>query len=50
MFDLDRDPLEKIDIAMHDTPRAEWYGQFVRGWSGAQKNDLARWNRPQPIP
>ena len=50
MFDLDRDPLEKTDIAMHDAPRAEWYGQIVRGWSGAQKNYLARWNQPYATP
>jgi len=50
IFDLDRDPLEKTDIAMHDAPRAEWYGQIVRGWSGAQKNYLARWNQPHATP
>jgi hypothetical protein len=50
IFDLDRDPLEKTDIAMHEASRAEWYGQIVRGWSGAQKNYLARWNQPHATP
>jgi glucan phosphoethanolaminetransferase (alkaline phosphatase superfamily) len=42
LFDLDHDPREASDVSAREGARAGWYGQVVRGWSGAQKSYIAR--------
>jgi hypothetical protein len=42
LFDLERDPRERSDVAAHEPARAAWYGQVVRGWSSSQKSYIDR--------
>jgi glucan phosphoethanolaminetransferase (alkaline phosphatase superfamily) len=42
LFDLERDRRELCDVSARHAARVSWYGQVVRGWSGAQKSYLAR--------
>jgi arylsulfatase A-like enzyme len=40
LFDLERDPLEKADVAGQLVPQSRWYEQNLRVWSSAQKEFL----------
>jgi arylsulfatase A-like enzyme len=42
IFNLGSDPQEHHDLSSTNADRAVWYQQIVRGWSGAQKDYLAR--------
>ncbi len=42
LFDLEQDPRELSDESARAAARVSWYGQVVRGWSGAQKSYIAR--------
>jgi arylsulfatase A-like enzyme len=48
LFRLDRDPQEMTDVSGTNSDRAAWYASTLRGWIGAQKSYLARWNKRQP--
>lgn len=37
LFDLDRDPGERNNLAVENGPRVSWYARAVRSWSSAQK-------------
>jgi len=41
LFDLDADPLERVNIADRFPDRVGWYVQNLKGWSAAQKQRLA---------
>jgi hypothetical protein len=40
LFDLDRDPHERIDLSREHPDRARWYALQLRGWSAAQSRRL----------
>lgn len=41
LFDLDADPLERVNVADRYPDRVRWYVQNLKGWSAAQKQRLA---------
>ena len=45
LFDLDADPLERINVADRYPDRIGWYVQNLKGWSAAQKQRLVH---PKP--
>jgi len=40
LFDLDSDPLEKVDLARQFAQQSHWYEQNLRAWSAAQSGLL----------
>jgi phosphoglycerol transferase MdoB-like AlkP superfamily enzyme len=46
LFDLEADPLERINVADRYPDRVGWYVQNLKGWSAAQKQRLARAKPP----
>jgi len=46
LFDLDADPLERINVADRYADRLRWYVQNLKGWSAAQKQRLANAKPP----
>jgi hypothetical protein len=40
LFNLERDPLEKVDLAARFAPQSRWYEQNLRSWSVFQKEFL----------
>ncbi len=40
LFDLDADPLERVNVADRYPDRVGWYVQNLKGWSAAQKQRL----------
>jgi lipoteichoic acid synthase len=43
LFDVERDPLEKVDLAAQFVGQSRWYEQNLRSWSATQKEVL--WGR-----
>jgi arylsulfatase A-like enzyme len=46
LFDLDADPLERINVADRYPDRVGWYVQNLKGWSAAQKRRLVQSKPP----
>jgi hypothetical protein len=46
LFDLDADPLERVNVADRYPDRVGWYVQNLKGWSAAQKQRLANAKPP----
>ena len=46
LFDLDADPLERVNVADRHPDRVGWYVQNLKGWSAAQKQRLANAKPP----
>jgi lipoteichoic acid synthase len=46
LFDLDADPLERVNVADRYPDRVGWYVQNLMGWSAAQKQRLANAKPP----
>jgi arylsulfatase A-like enzyme len=42
LFNLERDPQERTDVAAREAARASWYGKVLRSWSSSQKRYIAR--------
>jgi arylsulfatase A-like enzyme len=40
LFDVEKDPQEKLDLSEHRVEQARWYTQDLRSWSAAQKQLL----------
>jgi hypothetical protein len=47
LFDLERDPGERSDLAPREPARASQYGQLVRNWCSTQKSYIARAAMPE---
>jgi len=46
LFDLDADPLERVNVADRYPDRVGWYVQNLKGWSAAQKQRLVNAKPP----
>ena len=46
LFDLDADPLERVNVADRYPDRVGWYVQNLKRWSAAQKQRLANAKPP----
>jgi lipoteichoic acid synthase len=46
LFDLDADPLERVNVADRYPDRVGWYVQNLKGWSAAQKQRLVHATPP----
>ena len=46
LFDLDADPLERVNVADRYPDRVWWYVQNLKGWSAAQKQRLVNAKPP----
>jgi arylsulfatase A-like enzyme len=42
LFDVDRDPQERVNLVVEQGPRASWYATVVRTWSATQKRYIAQ--------